>query len=121
MGRQDYHWRHESILTGWKDGAAHYFVDDRTQDTVWEVSRPTASREHPTMKPVELVQRALRNSSRRDEIVLDLFAGSGTTLMAAEMLGRRARLMELDPRYADVVVHRWENATGKKAQRVDGG
>ena len=116
MGRQDYHWRHESILYGWKDGAAHFFVDDRTQDTVWEVPRPKASREHPTMKPVELVQRAIRNNSLRGERVLDLFGGSGTTLIASETLRRTAHLIELDPRYGDVIVRRWENLTGQQAQ-----
>lgn len=119
MGRQDYHWRHESILYGWKDGAAHYFVDDRTQDTVWEIPRPKASREHPTMKPIALVDRAIRNSSRCGARVLDLFGGSGTTLLAAEGSGRVASLVELDPRYVDVIVRRWQDATGRSAE-LDG-
>lgn len=121
MGRQDYHWRHESILYGWKDGAAHYFVNDRTQDTVWDVARPKASREHPTMKPVALVQRAIANSSRRGELVLDLFGGSGTTLVAADAAHRRARLLELDPRYVDVSVRRWQELTGQEAAHAETG
>lgn len=120
LGRQDYHWRHESILYGWKDGAAHFFVNDRTQDTVWDMPRPKASREHPTMKPVPLVARAIANSSRRGERVLDLFGGSGSTLLASEQLDRVARLMELDPRYCDVIVQRYEEATGQKAERRRG-
>lgn len=106
FGRQDYHWRHESILYGWKEGAAHYFVNDRTQDTVWEIERPTASPDHPTQKPLELPRRAIRNSSRNGAIVFDGFAGSGTTLIAAHELGRVARVCELSPRYADVILNR---------------
>lgn len=118
MGRQDYQWRHESILYGWRDGAAHYFVDDRTQDTVWEIARPAQSREHPTMKPVELVARALRNSSLPRQLVSDPFCGSGTTVIAAEQTGRRCRAMELDPRYVAVAVRRWEDFTGQLAVKV---
>jgi len=113
LGRQDYHWRHESILYGWKDGAGHHFVDDRTQDTVWEVPRPKASRDHPTMKPVKLVERAIRNSSLRGGVVLDLFGGAGSTLIACERSARAGRLMEIDPRYVDVIVRRWSALTGK--------
>jgi DNA modification methylase len=108
FGRQDYHWRHESILYGWKDGAAHYFVDDRTQDTVWEIERPTASPDHPTQKPVGLPERAIGNSSRSGEIVFDGFLGSGTTLIAAHRTGRRCYGMEIEPRYADVILRRAE-------------
>lgn len=115
MGRADYHYRHESVFYGWRPGAAHYFVDDRTQDTVWEIDRPSTSKDHPTMKPVELIARALRNSSRAGEVVLDPFGGSGSTLIAAEMEGRVARLIELSPRYCDVIVARWEGITGKVA------
>jgi DNA modification methylase len=118
LGRQDYHWRHESILYGWRDGAAHYFADDRTQDTVWEIARPAQSREHPTMKPVELVARALRNSSLPGQIVYDPFSGSGTTVLAAEQTGRRARAMELDPRYVAVAIRRWEDFTGRRAVKA---
>lgn len=117
MGRQDYQNRYESVLYGWRDGAAHYFIDDRTQDTVWEIPRPSRSTEHPTIKPVELVARALRNSSLPRQIVYEPFAGSGTTIVAADQTGRRARAMELDPRYVAVAIKRWENFTGKKAVR----
>lgn len=117
MGRQDYHWRHETILYGWLDGAAHYFVDDRTQSTVWEIDRPKRSQEHPTMKPIALVERAINNSCKPQDLVLDLFGGSGSTLIAAEQTGRTAYLMELDPKYCDVIVTRWEQFTGQTATR----
>ena len=107
LGRQDYHWRHEPILYGWKEGAAHYFIDDRTQDTVWEYDKPRSNDLHPTMKPIELVARAIKNSSKPKELVLDLFGGSGTTLIASEQLGRKALMMELDEKYADVIVKRF--------------
>ena len=107
LSRQDYHWRHEPILYGWKEGASHYFAEDRTQDTVWEYDKPKANDLHPTMKPIPLVARAISNSSRKNEIVLDLFGGSGTTLIASEKLNRRAYLMELDERYMDVIVKRY--------------
>lgn len=107
LGRQDYHWRHEPILYGWKEGAAHFFVDDRTQDTVWEYHKPKKNDEHPTMKPLELVGRAIANSSRVHEKVLDLFGGSGSTLIAADQLQREAFLMELDEKYVDVIVKRF--------------
>lgn len=115
MGRQDYHWRHEDILYGWKDGAAHYFVDDRTLDTVWEIPRPKRSEHHPTTKPLELVARALRNSTRPGQTALDVFMGSGSTLIACEQLGRRCLGVEIDPRYADVAVFRWQDVTGRGA------
>ena len=107
LGRQDYHWRHEPILYGWKEGAAHYFVDDRTQDTIWEYNKPRRNEDHPTMKPLELVGKAISNSSRPNELVLDLFGGSGSTLIAAEQLSRVSYLMELDERYVDVIVKRF--------------
>ena len=107
FGRQDYHWKHEPILYGWKDGAAHYFVDDRTQDTIWNFPKPKANDLHPTMKPLELVGKAIKNSSRKNEIILDLFAGSGSTLIASEQIERKAYLMELDERYVDVIVKRY--------------
>jgi len=119
MGRQDYHWRHEPILYGWKLGAGHHMLEDRTQDTVWECPRPKRSEEHPTMKPVELVERAVKNSTGAGEIVLDIFGGSGTTLVACERTGRTSRLVELDPRYCDVIVERWERMTGEKAHRLE--
>ena len=149
MGRQDYQWIHEPCLYGWKEGAAHYFVDKRTLTTVLENTetltaddlkgmtkqelidtcktilglkqtlihndRPTRSKEHPTMKPVELWSYLMSNSSTTNQIVLDTFAGSGVTIMAAEQIGRKARCMELDPKYCDVIIKRWEDYTGKKA------
>jgi len=107
LGRQDYHWRHEPILYGWKEGASHYFVDDRTQDTVWEYNKPKNNDLHPTMKPLELVGKAIKNSSKKGERVLDLFGGSGSTLIASEQIDRRALLMELDEKYVDVIVKRY--------------
>ena len=111
FGRQDYHWRHESILYGWKAGSAHCWAGGRSQDTVWEIPRPKRSAEHPTMKPVALVERALTNSSERGDIVLDPFAGSGSTLIAAELTGRRCFAMEIDPAYCDVIRDRYEAFT----------
>jgi len=114
MGRQDYHWRHEPILYGWKEtGGAHVWHSDRKQDTVWEVNRPTRSEAHPTMKPLELCARAIRNSSMEGDIVLDLFGGSGSTLMASHSLKRVCYTMELDERYCDVIRKRYATALGK--------
>lgn len=107
LGRQDYHWRHEPILYGWKEGAAHYFVEDRTQDTIWQYNKPKSNDLHPTMKPLELVGKAITNSSRRGENVIDLFGGSGSTLIACEQIERNVFLMELDERYVDVIVKRY--------------
>jgi DNA modification methylase len=115
LGRQDYHWKHEPCLYGWKDGAGHFWGSDRSQTTVLEFDRPRRNGEHPTMKPVELFQYQLENSSKRGGLVLDLFGGSGTTVIAAQKAGRQARLMELDPRYCDVIVKRWQQFTGKTA------
>lgn len=152
LGRQDYQWRHEPCLYGWKDGAAHYFFDSRTEttviedakpdpkkmtkaelvefaqsvltekqaSTVLEFDKPSRSEEHPTMKPVKLFAYLVRNSSRPGDLVLDPFAGSGTTVVACEQLKRRAAVMELDPHYASVIVERWERLTGKTAVRADG-
>ena len=152
LSRQDYQWKHEPCLYGWKDGAAHYFVSSRNLSTVIEDERPNPAKlskqelvdmvkaltedkepttvlhedkparsaEHPTMKPVRLIARLLHNSSAHGETVLDVFGGSGTTLIAAEQLGRRAYLMELDPKYVDVIIDRWEKLTGEKAVRIDG-
>ena len=152
LGRQDYQWRHEPCLYGWKDGAAHYFFDSRTEttviedakpdpkkmtkaelvefaqsvltekqaSTVLEFDKPSRSEEHPTMKPVKLFAYLVRNSSRPGDLVLDPFAGSGTTVIACEQLKRRAAVMELDPHYASVIVERWERLTGKTAVRADG-
>jgi DNA modification methylase len=115
MGRQDYHWKHEPCLYGWKDGAAHFWASDRSQTTVLDFNKPSRNGEHPTMKPVELFQYQVENSSKKGGMVLDLFGGSGTTLIACEKTGRQARLMELDPRYCDVIAKRWEDFTGNKA------
>lgn len=120
MGRQDYQWRHEPILYGWKLGASHYFIDDRTLSTVLEFDKPNRNAEHPTMKPVELVAYLIRNSSKKDNIVLDLFGGSGSTLIACEQLERRAYMMELDPKYCDVIIDRWEKFTNQKAELING-
>ena len=118
LGHADYHARHENLLYGWRDGRAHHFVKDRTQDTVWEIDRPARSAVHPTMKPVELVARAIRNSSTPGQLVYDAFAGSGSTVIAAEQTGRRCRAMELDPRYAQVILERWAALVGTPAERV---
>ena len=115
LGRQDYHWKHEPCLYGWKDGAGHNWYGDRKQTTVMDFDKPQRNGEHPTMKPVELFAYQMEQSSKKEDAVLDLFGGSGTTMIAAEQLGRSAFLMELDPRYVDVIVNRWENLTGKKA------
>lgn len=112
FGRSDYHYRHEPIFYGWTPGAAHRAVPDRTQDTVWEIPRPKRSEQHPTMKPVELVARALENSTDPRGLVLDPFAGSGTTLIAAYQTGRVAALVEVDPLYCDVILSRFAAHTG---------
>lgn len=151
MGRQDYQWKHEPCLYGWKDGAGHYFIDDRTETTVIEdkgidlkklkkeemlkllqdiysdkistsiihEDRPSRSDLHPTMKPIKLLARLIKNSSKKEESVLDLFGGSGSTLIACEQLGRRCYMMELDPKYVDVIINRWEQFTGKKAEKLN--
>lgn len=153
LGRQDYQWRHEPILYGWKEGAAHYFINDRTQDTVILEDtkdlkdmkkqellaildkilkdykdqttvhfepKPSRNALHPTMKPLPLVGRLMNNSSKPGWAVGDFFGGSGSTLMAAEQLGRSAFIMECDPRNVDVIIRRWEEYTGQKAVRADG-
>ncbi len=115
LGRANYQRQYEPILYGWKDGSQHYWCGARDQGDVWFVDKPRVNDLHPTMKPVELVERAITNSSKSRDIVLDLFGGSGTTLIAAERTGRSARLMELDPKYVDVIVQRWQDYTGSKA------
>jgi len=115
MGRQDYHWKHEPCLYGWKEGAGHLWSTDRKQTTILEFDKPSRNGEHPTMKPVALFEYQMLNNTKGGDIVLDSFGGSGTTLMAAEKHGRHAYLMELDPKYCDVIVKRWEDFTGKKA------
>lgn len=149
IGRSDYHYKHEPCLYGWKQGAAHYFIDDRTQNTillddepdfgkmkrdeaiellrkVWEQINTSVIREsnsgkrdlHPTMKPVNLFGRLIKNSSRQGETVLDLFGGSGTAIIAAEQLNRSAYVMEYDPKYADVIIKRFEEFTGQIARKI---
>ena len=117
LGRSDYHYRHEPIYYGWAPGAAHQEPPDRTHDTIFEIDRPTVSKLHPTMKPVELIEPMIRNHTITGNLILDPFAGSGSTLIAADNLNRRAALIELDPGYCDVIVQRWENHTGQTATR----
>ena len=149
LGRQDYQWRHEPCLYGWRLGDGHYFIDDRTQDTVLDKeidfdnisheeavkllkdiykdttivyeAKPTINDLHPTMKPLNLISKFIRNSSKKGETVLDLFGGSGSTLMVCEKLNRKCRMMEYDPRYVDVIIERWEEETGKKAELISEG
>lgn len=116
MGRQDYQWKHEPILYGWKEGSAHYFVDDRSQSTVLEFDKPIRNAEHPTMKPIDLLVYLIKNSSKENDLIVDLFAGSGSSMIAAEETKRICYTMELDPKYCDVVVKRWETLTGQKAK-----
>jgi site-specific DNA-methyltransferase (adenine-specific) len=148
LGRQDYQWRHEPCLYGWKEGAAHYFINDRTQDTILDdmpdfekmkkeelvefiqkiyeyttiiyEDKPTRSDLHPTMKPISLFARLIKNSSRRSEKVMDLFGGSGTTIIASEQLGRQAFVMEYDEKYASNIIKRWEEFTGRTAELING-
>lgn len=118
LGRSDYHYQHEPILYGWKPGARHAWYSDRKQRSVWFFNKPARNLLHPTMKPVELVSHAIENSSRTGEIVLDTFAGSGSTLLAAERTGRIAYVMEMDPKYCDVIRRRYAeciNATSALA------
>jgi len=119
MGKQDYHWRHESCLYGWKDGAGHLWSSDRKQTTILEFDRPSRNGEHPTMKPVALFEYQILNNTKGGDIVLDLFGGSGTTNIACEKNGRVSYLMELDPKYCDVIVKRWEDFTGRKAELIN--
>jgi DNA modification methylase len=116
LGRSDYQRQYEPILYGWKQGADHYWCGDRDQGDVWFFDKPAKNDLHPTMKPVALVERAIRNSSKTRDIVLDPFGASGTTVIAAERTGRRARLIELDPKYVDVIVERWQESTGGEAR-----
>lgn len=150
LGRQDYQWRHEPCLYGWKDGASHYFIDDRSQSTVFEDAgvdyrkmkkdellkivlrltdvsitntvlyedKPTKNDIHPTMKPVKLMARLIKNSSKSEQLVLDLFGGSGSTLIACEQIGRKCYTMEFDPKYCDAILDRWEKLTGMKAELI---
>jgi len=119
LGRQDYQWRHEPCLYGWKDGASHVWYSDRSQTTVLEFDRPTANKEHPTMKPVRLMAYLIGNSTKKGDVVLDTFGGSGSTLIACEQTGRSCLTMEIDPHYCDVILERWERLTGETARKEE--
>jgi DNA modification methylase len=120
LGRADYQRSYEPIWFGWREGSSHHWCGDRDQDDVWEINRPSDAPLHPTMKPLPLMERAIANSSKSGDLVLDLFAGSGSTLIACERTGRRCAALELDPRYADVILARWERFSGDVAERIDG-
>jgi DNA modification methylase len=107
MGRADYHWKHEPILYGWKEGASHVWAGDRTQTTVWDIDKPKKNTDHPTMKPLELCEKAIINSSKPKDLITDLFLGSGSTLIACEKTNRKCYGMELDEKYCDVIVKRY--------------
>lgn len=115
LGRADYHYKHEPILYGWKEGAGHPWFGGRNKFSIWNIDRPTQSKLHPTMKPVELLEIPINNSSKGSDIVLDLFGGSGSTMMACEKSGRNCRMMELDEKYCDVIITRWQDFTGQQA------
>lgn len=119
LGRQDYHWKHEPCLYGWKEGAGHLWASDRKQTTIIDFDKPQRNGEHPTMKPVGLFDYQILNNTKGGDIVLDLFGGSGTTIMACEQNGRNGYLMELDPRYVDVIIRRWEEFTGETAVKLN--
>lgn len=118
LGRQDYHWQHEPCLYGWKSGAPHLWASDRKQTTILEFDKPNRNKEHPTMKPVLMLDYLIRNNTKPEDIVLDTFVGSGSTLIACEQNGRNAYCMELDPKYVDVTIDRWEQLTGQKAELI---
>ena len=118
LGRQDYQWRHEPCFYGWKDGVAHNWYSDRKQTSVLEFDRPTANKDHPTMKPIALISYEIKNSSKKDGIVFDGFGGSGSTLIACEQLDRVCYMCEISTHYCDVIIKRWENFTGQKAVKL---
>lgn len=118
LSRQDYQWKHEPCLYGWKPGAAHKWCSDRSQTTVIDCPRPKANRDHPTMKPIPLFDYLIRNSTDVGDTVYDPFCGSGTTLLACEQANRKCVAVELSPRYCDVILRRWETLTGRKAERL---
>ncbi|MBD8087048.1 ParB N-terminal domain-containing protein [Limosilactobacillus sp. c11Ua_112_M] len=120
MGRQDYQWKHEPCLYGWVEGGSHSWYSDRKQTTVMHFDKPQRDDLHPTMKPVALFDYQIKNSTKSGDVVLDLFGGSGTTIMACEQDGRNAYVMEYDPKYVDVIIKRWEDFTGKKAELIEG-
>jgi DNA modification methylase len=119
LGRCDYNYKHEPILYGWVE-KHHFYGQGEHKFSTWEIPKPLKNDLHPTMKPVALVVNAILNSTQKDEVVLDLFGGSGTTLIACEQTQRKARLMELDEHYCDVIIQRWENLTNKKAELING-
>jgi len=121
MGHADYQRQYEPILYGWRDGNDRFWCGARDQGDVWFIDRTSKNDLHPTMKPVALVERAIRNSSKTRDLILDPFGGSGTTMVACEKTGRRARLIELDPKYVDVIVRRWQDHTGQAATRQSDG
>lgn len=118
LGRQDYQWKHEHCIYGWNDGAPHYWAGGRAQSTVLDFDRPTRSVDHPTMKPIPLFDRLIRNSCPPGGVVYDPFGGSGTTLLACEQNGRTCWMVELDPRFVTVIIRRWEAMTGEKAVMI---
>ena len=121
LSRKDYHTQYEPIWYGWSEGAGRLQpVVDRKQTDVWNIARPKVSELHPTTKPIELIARAIENSSKQKDSILDLFGGSGSTLIAAETLNRTCYMMELDPKYVDVIIARWEKLTGKTAELIEG-
>jgi DNA modification methylase len=115
FGRSDYQRQYEAILYGWKQGGKHFWAGARNQGDVWQVQKPRVNDLHPTMKPIELIERAIVNSSRHGDLVLDPFAGAGSVLIACQKTGRHARVIEMEPTYVDVIVRRWEEFTGKWA------
>jgi site-specific DNA-methyltransferase (adenine-specific) len=121
MGRQDYHWQHEPCLYGWKEGSSHSWYSDRKQTTLLNFDRPTASKLHPTMKPVELMSYLIKNSSKQEDIIFDSFLGSGTTIISCEILQRICYGLEFDPIYCDVIIDRWQQFTGKEATHEQSG
>lgn len=121
LGRQDYQWKHEPCLYGWKDGASHLWASDRKQVTVMEFNRPNRNDLHPTMKPVPMLAYQIGNNTHEGDAVLDPFGGSGSTLIACEQLKRKCYMSELDPRYVDVIIDRWESFTGEKAVLLSDG
>jgi len=118
FGRQDYFWKHEPILYGWSKDSSHSWYGANNEETVWNIKRPSKSLKHPIMKPIELIDRALKNSSRINNIILDLFGGSGSTLIACAKTNRNCYMMELDPIYVDVIIKRWEDYTGKSSKKI---
>jgi DNA modification methylase len=121
LGRSDFQRQYEIVLYGWKQGGSHYWCGARNQGDVWFIDKPRVNDLHPTMKPVELVERAIVHSSRKGDLILDPFGGSGSTLIACQKTGRVASLMELDPRYVDVAITRWQAFTGGQAKLASTG